>query len=54
MHPYLQLTTNLLHRQLIWHNVRRKLPGQVESFIGKHKALEQAVAKIVDPSDTPK
>src|SRR5258705_820100 len=36
-----------------WHNRGKKLNDRLESFIGKKKAMEQAVAQIVSPSDTP-
>ena len=36
-----------------WKNVGKKLNGQVESFVGKRKAMEDAVAQIVSPGDTP-
>jgi transglutaminase-like putative cysteine protease len=36
-----------------WKNEAKKENGQVESFIGKRKAMEQAVAQIVSPGDTP-
>ena len=36
-----------------WHKVGKKLNGQMESFVDKRKAMEQAVAQIVSPSDSP-
>ena len=36
-----------------WKNEAKRANGQVESFIGKRKAMEQAVAQIVSPTDTP-
>jgi transglutaminase-like putative cysteine protease len=36
-----------------WKKEGRKLDGEVERFVGKKKAMEQAVAQIVSPSDTP-
>jgi hypothetical protein len=36
-----------------WRNEAKKANRQVESFIGKRKAMEQAVAQIVSPTDTP-
>ena len=35
-----------------WKKVGRKLNGQVEGFVGKRKAMEDAVAQIVSPSDS--
>ena len=35
-----------------WKHFGKKRNGQLESFIGKRKAMEQAVAQIVSPSDT--
>ncbi len=35
-----------------WKQVGRTRNGQLESFIGKRKAMEQAVAQIVSPSDS--
>jgi len=35
-----------------WKQVGRTRNGQLESFIGKRKAMEQAVAQIVSPNDT--
>jgi hypothetical protein len=36
-----------------WKKEAKKANGEVESFIGKRKAMEQAVAQIVSPGDTP-
>jgi hypothetical protein len=36
-----------------WKKTDKKLNEQLESFINKRKAMEQAVAQIVSPSDTP-
>jgi hypothetical protein len=36
-----------------WKRVGKKLNGQVESFVDKRSAMEQAVAQIVSPSDPP-
>ena len=36
-----------------WKSEGKKLNSRVESFIGKKKALEQAVAQVVSASDTP-
>lgn len=36
-----------------WKAVGKKRNGQLESFVGKRKAMEQAVAQIVSPSDAP-
>jgi Domain of Unknown Function with PDB structure (DUF3857) len=36
-----------------WKNVGKKRNGQLESFIGKHKSMEQAVSQIVSPTDSP-
>jgi hypothetical protein len=36
-----------------WRHVAKKRGGVLESFVGKHKAMEQAVAQIVSPSDPP-
>ena len=35
-----------------WKNVGKTRNGQLESFIGKRKAMEQAVAQIVSPNDS--
>jgi len=36
-----------------WKQRGKKLNSQVESFVGKHKEIEQAVAQIVSSSDSP-
>ncbi|MFZ0322433.1 MAG: DUF3857 domain-containing protein [Candidatus Sulfotelmatobacter sp.] len=36
-----------------WKKVGKKLEGQVEAFVGKKKAMEEALAQIVSPSDSP-
>jgi hypothetical protein len=36
-----------------WKKEGKKLNGQVEGFVEKRKAMEQAVAQIVSPNDTP-
>ncbi len=36
-----------------WRKVGKKRNGQLESFVGKRKAMEEAVAQIVSPSDPP-
>jgi Domain of Unknown Function with PDB structure (DUF3857) len=36
-----------------WKKVGKKRNGQLESFVGKHKAMEEAAAEIVSPSDPP-
>ena len=36
-----------------WKNYGKKLNSRVESFTGKHKAMEEAVAQIVTPADPP-
>ncbi|HEX4537061.1 MAG TPA: DUF3857 domain-containing protein [Candidatus Acidoferrum sp.] len=36
-----------------WKKEAKKKNDEVESFIGKRKAMEQAVAQIVSPNDTP-
>jgi hypothetical protein len=36
-----------------WHGVGKKWNGKLEDFVGKRKAMEQAVAQIVAPSDPP-
>jgi len=36
-----------------WKSIGKKRNDQLESFIGKRKAMEQAVAQIVGPSDPP-
>jgi hypothetical protein len=35
-----------------WHSVGKKRNGALEDFVGKRKAMEQAVAQIVSPSDS--
>ena len=36
-----------------WRKTGKKLNDQMESFVGKRKAMEQAVSQIVSPSDSP-
>lgn len=36
-----------------WKKRGKKLNGEVEGFVGKPKAMEQAVAQIVSPTDSP-
>ncbi len=36
-----------------WKKVGKKKNSQLESFIGKHSAMEQAVSQIVSPGDSP-
>lgn len=36
-----------------WRHVGKKLNGELESFIDKRKAMEEAVGQIVSPSDAP-
>jgi hypothetical protein len=36
-----------------WKKVGKELNGRVESFVGKQKAMQEAVAQIVAPSDPP-
>jgi hypothetical protein len=36
-----------------WKKVGKQLNGQVEGFVGKKKAMEDAVAQIVSPNDPP-
>jgi hypothetical protein len=36
-----------------WRHVDKKRNEALESFVGKHKAMEEAVAQIVSPSDPP-
>jgi hypothetical protein len=36
-----------------WKQVGKKLNASVESFVGKRKAMEDAVAQIVSPNDSP-
>jgi hypothetical protein len=38
---------------VFWKKTGKRLNDQLESFIGKRKAMEQAVAQIVSPSDAP-
>ena len=38
---------------VFWKKTGKKLNEQLESFIGKRKAMEQAVAQIVSPADPP-
>ncbi|MGH9548822.1 MAG: DUF3857 domain-containing protein [Terriglobales bacterium] len=38
---------------VFWKRTGKKLNDQLESFIGKRKAMEQAVAQIVSPADPP-
>jgi hypothetical protein len=38
---------------VFWRNIGKRLNGQLENFIGKRKAMEQAVAQIVAPGDSP-
>ena len=35
-----------------WKQVGKKRNGQLESFVGKRKAMEQAVAQIISPNDS--
>jgi Domain of Unknown Function with PDB structure (DUF3857) len=42
-----------LKPEKFWKNEGKKQNDRVESFVGKRKAMEQAVAQIVSPSDTP-
>jgi hypothetical protein len=42
-----------MNPEKFWKNRGKKWNGYVESFIGKRKAMEQAVAGIVSPSDSP-
>jgi hypothetical protein len=44
---------NINNATEFWKKRGKKLNGEVESFIGKPKAMEQAVAQIVSPSDAP-
>jgi hypothetical protein len=39
--------------ETFWKKVGKTRNDQLESFIGKHKAMEQALAQIVSPSDPP-
>jgi len=36
-----------------WKKVGQELNGRVENFVGKRKAMEEAVAQIVTPNDSP-
>ena len=36
-----------------WKNTAKRRNGQLESFIGKRKAMEQAVPQIISPEDAP-
>ena len=36
-----------------WKKVGKKRNGQLETFVGKRKAMEEAVAQIVSPNDSP-
>jgi len=36
-----------------WEHLGKKRNGELESFVGKHKAMEDAVAQIISPSDAP-
>ena len=36
-----------------WRDFGKKRNGQLESFVGKRKAMDEAVAQIVSPGDTP-
>ncbi|HSS98826.1 MAG TPA: DUF3857 domain-containing protein [Terriglobales bacterium] len=36
-----------------WHDTGKKWNGRLENFVGKRKAMEQAVAEIVSPGDAP-
>jgi hypothetical protein len=36
-----------------WRTVGKKRNSQLEGFVGKHKAMEEAVAQIVSPNDPP-
>lgn len=36
-----------------WKKVGKKLNGQVEGFVGKRQAMDQAVAQVVSPNDSP-
>ena len=42
-----------LKPEKFWKNEGKKQNDRVESFVGKRKAMEQAVAQIVSPSDAP-
>jgi uncharacterized protein DUF3857 len=36
-----------------WKKIGKRRNGQLESFVGKHKAMEEAAAQMVSPSDPP-
>ncbi len=36
-----------------WKNKGKKMNGKMEDFVGKRKVMEQAIAEIVQPSDSP-
>ena len=36
-----------------WKEVGKKRNGRLETFVGKHKAMEEAVAQIISPNDSP-
>jgi transglutaminase-like putative cysteine protease len=36
-----------------WKRIGKKRNGQLESFVGKHKSMEEAVAQMVSPNDAP-
>lgn len=36
-----------------WKNFGKKANDRIENFVGKHKAMEQAVAEIIAPGDSP-
>jgi hypothetical protein len=36
-----------------WKNIGKKWNGKLEDFVGKHKAMEEAVTQIVSPNDSP-
>ncbi len=42
-----------LDPQKFWTEAGKKMNSSVESFVGKRKAMEEAVATIVSPGDTP-
>ena len=44
---------NELDADKYWKKVGKKLNAQVETFVGKRKAMEDAVAQIVSPNDPP-
>jgi hypothetical protein len=39
--------------EVYWKKLTKRRNDQMESFIGKHKSMEQAVAEIVAPGDSP-